>query len=98
MVIRKYLGLDKIVSDLVKKLGDVQMAYVTGDYAMGKDTGIIDLLLVGEIDEKRLYRLVKKVEGIINRRIRFLIADKEEYSKMKSRLLPESTILLWGNE
>ena len=59
-VVRKYLGLDRIVSEVVEKLGDLKSAFITGDYAEGKDSGIIDLVLVGEVDEDRLKRLIKK--------------------------------------
>ena len=50
-LVHKYLGLDKIVDKVIKKLGTVYKAFVTGDYASGKDSGIIDLVIVGEIDQ-----------------------------------------------
>ena len=37
------------------------MAFITGDYAKGKDTGIIDLVIVGEINEKNLHELGKYI-------------------------------------
>ncbi len=97
-VVRKYLGLDRIVSEIVEKLGDLQFAFITGDYAKGLDTGIIDLVLVGSVDEDRLKRLVKKAEELISRRIRYLVLDKPEYSKLKSKLNPDKALWLWGEE
>jgi DNA-binding transcriptional ArsR family regulator len=97
-VVRKYLGLDKLVSDLVEKLGDVKMAFVTGDYALGKDTGIIDLALVGNIDQENLNRLVKKVEKLIRRRIRYLIIEPREFKRLKKQLHSHEAIWLWGEE
>lgn len=97
-MVRKYLGLDRIVSEIVEKLGDLQFAFITGDYAKGLDTGIIDLVLVGSVDEDRLKRLVKKAEELISRRIRYLVLDKPEYSKLKSKLNPDKALWLWGEE
>jgi hypothetical protein len=60
-LVHKYLGLDKIVENVVHKLGDVKMAFITGDYADGHDSGIIDLVLVGEVNDANLKDLVIKV-------------------------------------
>ncbi len=97
-VVRKYLGLDRIVSEVVEKLGDLKSAFITGDYAEGKDSGIIDLVLVGEVDEDRLKRLIKKAESLIHRRVRYLIVDQDEFKDLKKQLLPEKAIWLWGEE
>lgn len=74
----KYMGLDKIVEDVVRKLGNLQAAYITGDYAKGKDTGVVDLVLVGNIDKTYLLVLIEKAETIIRRKIRFLAVLPEE--------------------
>ncbi len=97
-VVRKYLGLDKIVSDLVQKLGDVHLAFITGDYARGKDSGIIDLILVGKVDIKRLQSLARKVEKLIHRKIRYMVLSDEEYIEMESKLDPSHAIWLWRSE
>ena len=38
------------VDSSIRRLGDVEKAYPINDYAEGKDTGIVDLLLVGNIN------------------------------------------------
>ena len=73
---RKYLGLDQVVENLVRRLGDVHLAIVTGDYAKGKDSGTIDLLVVGNIDTVLLDYLVQKTEMIINRKILPTVLDQ----------------------
>ena len=72
------------------------MAFVTGDYALGKDTGIIDLILVGNINQAELDNLVRKVEKLIKRRIRSLTIDTKEFNSLKKELRPEKAIWLWG--
>ena len=41
-------------------LGKIKFAYLIGDYANGKDSGIIDLVLVGEINKSILLDLTNK--------------------------------------
>ena len=80
-IVEKYFGFDQIIDQILSKLGDLKVAYVTGDYAKGKDTGVIDLVLVGDINKVYLISLVEKVEAIIKRKIRCLILSMEEYEK-----------------
>lgn len=80
-MVHKYLGLDKIVDKIIKKLGKVYLAFITGDYAIRKDREIIDLVLVGEIDQENLRRLVKKAEELIKRKLRTLLLSQSEYNK-----------------
>jgi len=97
-LVHKHLGLDKIVEKVIKKLGRVRMAFVTGDYAKGKDTGIIDLVLVGEIDLENLRNLVAKVEKRIKRKIRTLVLTVKEFHNLKSTLKPGKALWLWQEE
>jgi hypothetical protein len=69
-LVHKYLGIDTIIENVVRKLGDLRAAYIVGDYAQGKDSGTIELLLVGEIDEAFLNSLVDKAQGLIHRTIK----------------------------
>ncbi len=46
---------------------------MTGDYAEGRDTGIVDLVLVGDVNRRNLDDLVAKTERYIQRRIRTLV-------------------------
>ena len=98
ILVHKYLGLDHIVENVIKKLGVVQMAFITGDYASGKDSGIIDLVLVGEIDKQNLEDLVVKAETLIKRKIRGLVLTLKEYKALKNTLSPEKALWLWQSE
>ena len=98
ILVHKYLGLDHIVENVVKKLGVVESAFITGDYAKGKDTGIIDLVLVGKIDKQSLEGLVVKAEALIHRKIRTLVLTKKEYKGLKNTLSPEEALWLWQGE
>ena len=52
--------MDHVIEDIVNRLGDLECAYLIDDYADGKDSGIIDLLLVGDIDQYHLNDLSKE--------------------------------------
>ncbi len=94
-LVHKYLGLDNIVENVIKKLGTVQMAFITGDYARGIDSGIIDLVLVGDINEQNLQQLVRKAEQAIKRKIRSLVLTLSEFEALNKTLNPEKALWLW---
>ncbi|HLT06603.1 MAG TPA: hypothetical protein VK014_03700 [Cyclobacteriaceae bacterium] len=70
-IVAKYLGFDRLVEVVIINLGNVQKAIVLGDYAKGKDTGTIELMLVGkEINREYLDYLVEKAEAKIHRKVK----------------------------
>ena len=94
-IARKALGMDRIVDSIVGRLGNLEMALLLDDYAQGKDTGIVDLALVGSINKRNLNDLVEKTERYIERKIRTLILSREEYSQMKTSLESRPHLVLW---
>ena len=48
-IVGKYTGLDALAQQVFRRLGELQAAYLVGDYAQGKDSGIIDVVLVGKV-------------------------------------------------
>lgn len=80
-IVRKALGLDKLIEEIIVGLGDVEHVYILDDYALGKDSGLIDLLLVGDIDRQKLEHLRLITEKKINRKIRTVEVTQEEFSE-----------------
>jgi len=93
-LIHKYLGIHEIIESVVKKLGDLKAAYIVGDYAKGKDTGTIELLLVGEIDSEYLHRLITKAKDLIQRKIIANHIGVEDFEK--NRVIYQDALLVWG--
>jgi hypothetical protein len=83
---RKALGMDRIIDSIVERLGNVELALLLDDYAQGKDTGIVDLALVGDINKQNLNDLVEKTERYIERKIRTLILTQQEYQDLRPTL------------
>jgi len=94
-MVSKVMGVDQVVDSIVNRLGDLEMAYLIDDYAEGKDTGIIDLLLVGNINQDQLNDLSRKTERYIKRKIRTLVLTRKEYEDFLTRLAKRPHMLLW---
>ena len=87
-IVRKYVGLDKIIEQIVVKLGDVKAVYLTGEWAKGKESEVIDLYLVGDnIDKHYLLELIEKTEKLIGKKIKYLVYEEA--------ILDEDVFLLW---
>lgn len=91
-ILMKYTGIDKIVEQVISRLGNVEMVYIVGDLAKGIDSPIIDLILVGDIDKNYLLNLAEKAEKLINKKIRFVIFGSTEFKLQRSRLLEQPHI------
>jgi hypothetical protein len=96
-VVRKMVGLDQVIEKVVTELGGLERAFVTGDYASGRDSGLIDLVLVGDINHGRLESLTQRTELLIQRKIRTLVVSEPEYQKLNARFGEEPVLLLWEN-
>jgi hypothetical protein len=94
-MVKKALGMNHILESIIERLGDLEEAYLLDDYAEGKDTGIIDLVLVGNIDQENLNDLSKKTEKYIDRKIRTLTIDKDEFASLRKIFGKRPMLLLW---
>lgn len=96
-IIYKTLGLDKLISKIFMRLDNLNSAYVIDDYAEGKDSGIIDIVLVGKIDPSQLNIFVSETELIIDRKIRSMVLNKKEFIYLTKELKSRPHIMLWDN-
>jgi len=97
-MVSKVMGLDQVIDGIVNRLGDLERAYLIGDYAEGKDTGIIDLILVGNINDHHLADLSKKTERYTKRKIRSLVLSNAEYQALQNKLDKMPTLLIWESQ
>ena len=95
-IILKHVGIDRIIDQVVERLGDLHEVYLTGDYARGMDSGIIDLVFVGNINQSYLIRLIEKAEGLISRRVRYIVFSPGEFHPEVNSA--HSFVLLWKKE
>lgn len=95
-ILLKNIGFDTIIEKVISRLGDVEKVFVVGDFAEGKDSQVIDLVFIGNIEISYLIKLINKSEKLINRKIRYITySTKEEKSWLKDN--PDA-LLLWEKE
>tara|TARA_Y100000590_G_scaffold470532_1_gene666086 strand:- start:3259 stop:3795 length:537 start_codon:yes stop_codon:yes gene_type:complete len=97
-VVLKYVGIESLIENMVEKLGKIKFAYLIGDYANGKDSGIIDLVLVGEINKSILLDLTNKTEKVIHRKIRTVVLNEKECIKLNDTLDLNHSLLIWSEK
>ena len=106
-IVMKYIGIDKVIENIIERLGDVQAVYLAGQFAQGIDSDIIDLILVGDINQEYLMHLIQKAESMVKRRIRYLVyADENAFEASwmqsngptKSRDGRVSPLLIWSRD
>ena len=94
-IVLKSTGIDKVISNIIQNLGDLELAFIRGDYAIGKDSGLIDLVVVGnDINMQELERIRLKTESLIKRKISILVLKNIEYEKLKDNLRQEMVLVL----
>lgn len=95
-ILKKFIGVDQIIGQITSQIGQLQSAYLTGDFAIGKDSTIIDLALVGErLDRPFIDALVEKAEKLISRRIKYLILTTDE---MIQHYNNKPVLLIWQTD
>jgi len=79
-IVRKHLGIDKIILTIIDRLGDLDKAYLTGPFANGQDSEIIDVVLIGNLEVAYLNELIIKAEKMISRRIRYIHYTSQDWN------------------
>lgn len=90
-IVRKYVGIDQIVDQIVNDLGAIKKIYLTGEWAKGKESEVIDLCFVGtDLNKIYLLELIEKTEQLIGKKIKYLIYEEHE--------ILEECLLIWHKE
>jgi predicted nucleotidyltransferase len=85
---------------------DIELAFIYGSVASNKETekSDIDLLVVGEIKEDELHRIIMTVETDIGRPVNYTSMNRDEFIKRRknnepfiTRILTEKIIILKGD-
>ena len=88
-IVRQDLGLEEIVETIISRMGDVDIIALTGDYAKGIDSGIIEIVVIGgDVNNDYLENIKSKIKDKISRDVDFIIAKK----------VPKDGIILYKSE
>jgi hypothetical protein len=97
-LVHKYLGLDEVIESVVRKMGGLELAFITGDYSRGIDSGVIDLVLVANsLDKPFLDKLHLRAEEVTQRKIRLLTLTPTEFKKVGDSLHTENSLIIYAN-
>ena len=98
-IVLKSTGIDSVINNIIKKVGALKLAFIRGDYARGKDSGLIDLVLVGkDLNSREIERVRAKTEKLIERKINILQLQPEEYDKLQDSFSREPILILYKGE
>jgi DNA-binding transcriptional ArsR family regulator len=77
-MVSKFLGLDDLMERIVRRMGDVEKAYIVGDYAKGLDSGTVHMILIGkELDTDYLDFIREKTYEKVQRKVEVSILDSD---------------------
>lgn len=98
-IILKETGIDKVLEKVIHRIGNLICIYLTGDFARGKNSPVIDLILIGtDIDSNYLAKKVTQAEVLIGRRVNYVLLDPAEADASLIKLKKTDLFPLWYNE
>jgi predicted transcriptional regulator len=69
-IIRKHLGLDQLLEQILGRMGEVYQVILVGDIAQGIDSGKIEVVVSGEnLNDSYIHYLTNKIEELIDRKV-----------------------------
>ncbi|MDP3566399.1 nucleotidyltransferase domain-containing protein [Sediminibacterium sp.] len=82
-IILKTEGVSKVIKNDLINLGNIELAFIYGSFASGKDnlSSDLDIFLVGDIKEDPLIKELSKLEKTLSREINYVLFNKEEFDK-----------------
>jgi predicted nucleotidyltransferase len=97
-IIMKEAGIDRVIDKVIHRIGNLISVYLTGDFARGKDSPVIDLILVGEdIDREYLARKVMQAEELVGRKVSYVVLHPDEAECHLLKLKKTDLLPLWNN-
>ncbi len=98
-IILKETGIDRVIRKVIYRLGNLDSVYLTGDFARGMDSPVIELILVGKnIDREYLARKVVQAEKIVGRKVSYIVLDLFETESYLSKYKSADLLPLWNND
>jgi autonomous glycyl radical cofactor GrcA len=73
-------------------LGEIEEVYLTNDWAEGKESPFIDLVVVGMVDRNYMQDLITKAEKLIQKKIRVAVYGKE-FNKLNIAGVPHVRVV-----
>jgi len=95
-IVLKLVGLDHVIDYVLQHMGDLKKVYLVGNLSQGKDSDVIDLVLVGDINEVFLKDLISKAEKKIHKSIHYIHYEEVDFNLAQITGQGVSPLLLWS--
>jgi len=97
-LILKESGIDLVIEKVIHRMGLLESIYLTGDFARGKDSPVIELVLVGkELDREYLARKVVQAEQLVGRKVSYVVLEPEEAESHLRKIKADDLLPLWNS-
>ena len=97
-IIMKETGIDRVIEKVIHRIGKLLYVYLIGDFAHGKDSPIIELILVGDdIDLEYLARKVLQAEELVGRKVNYTLLSSSDADSHLINFKPSELLPLWNN-
>lgn len=97
-IVRKYVGMDEIIEQVINHLGEPEAVYLIGDLALGIESKQMNIIIVGEnIDLDYLEKLVQKAAKVISKQIHYAVFTPLEFDIQYPHLDQEKLLPVWKN-
>lgn len=98
-IILKETGIDRVIENVIHRIGKLQFVYLTGDFATGKEGREIKLILVGEnINTAYLDKKVAQAENMVGRKVSYILIDSADAKRQLINYKPQNLLQLWNND
>jgi hypothetical protein len=95
-LLRKHLGLDQLVEQVIERLGEVEEVYLTGAFAHGQNSSSIEMLLVGgNVNIAYLDKLIEKSAKVIKHTIKYSMMTPVQLHELANSSGKDNLLLLW---
>jgi len=106
-IVFKTIGIRGLLKEALERIRGIEIAFIYGSFAKNEESAKsdIDLVIVGEVEERKLVTEVGRVERTVKREINYSLYTKDDLSKKKREMdsfmldvINGPKIFLMGNE
>jgi predicted nucleotidyltransferase len=106
-LVLKTVGVAGRIKEALERLPGIELAFIYGSYAGGKETAAsdVDLMIVGRVDMDRLDAILRELEKDLGREINYVLYSKNEFKAKRKKkdgfvmdVLSDEKIILIGRE
>ena len=78
-IVKKYLGIEKMIETVLDRMGDLDQIFLLGDYAKGIDSEQIDILITGHsLNIEYIYGLEQKLNELLNKKVVIITSNSSD--------------------